>query len=145
MIMSGDKKLSVKRYSVIALLATSMVISFSFASNNSRDRSVEADSAMSSVVTFVMKDIKTKYTLMSDRYRSIFRDTKHLEAIFNKESYEIYKVEEKKVYTGKRTGERLAYIRLKLKWQFEGYDGIQTCHFKLVKSNKLWRSDWILC
>lgn len=92
------------------------------------------------LVTFVKSPIKAKSKLVSSKYKNIKKNiTRALSSAFGKESYS--KIDLRKI---DYFGEGRANAETNLYWAFEGYEGIQTFHFTLVKEKGQWLIDWIV-
>jgi hypothetical protein len=101
---------------------------------------MEMQSIKNMLITFVKSQTKSKAEFLSSKYKNIFKNTeKKLAAAFNKESY--FKMDIRKIEyfrEGKANAEANLY------WFFEGYEGVQTFHFSLVKENGKWLIEWMV-
>jgi hypothetical protein len=98
----------------------------------------EIQSIRNNLITFVKSPIKSKTKLVSSKYKGIFKDTfQALSRAFDKESY--LKMDLRKI---EYFGDGRATAEANLYWAFEGYEGVQTFHFSLVKENGQWLVDW---
>jgi len=113
-------------------------------SSSREGNSSTTDTVRSVLTSFVGADTDTRYSMMSDHYRTIFKNTDDLRAAFSKESYKVSRFEDIEAGTDGRQ-RHLVYVRVVLEWRFEGYEGIQTCHFNLLREANGWRVDWFLC
>ena len=113
-------------------------------SSSRQGSSSTTDTVRSVIASFVRADTDTQYSMMSDHYRTVFKNTDYLRAAFSKESYRVLRFEDTEAFTEKG-GRQLVYVRVVLEWRFESYEGIQTCHFNLLREANGWRVDWFLC
>jgi hypothetical protein len=101
---------------------------------------MEMQSIKNVLIRFVKSQIKSKAEFLSSKYKNIFKNLeKKLAATFNKESY--FKMDIRKIEYFK---EAKATAEANLYWAFEGYQGVQTFHFSLVKENGQWLIDWMV-
>ena len=101
---------------------------------------LEIQKIKNQIITFVKSPKKSQLSILSPKYKGIFKNTEQeLSAVFNKEAYS--KIDFRKIEyfdKGKAT------IKANLYWELEGYDGLQTFYFMLVKENKKWLVDWMV-
>jgi len=93
----------------------------------------------STLITFVKSPIEAKAKLVSSKYKSIKSDTtRALSSAFGKEYYSKMDLRKIDYFNNAATAE------IDLYWFLEGYKGIQTFHFTLVKEDGKWLVAWMV-
>jgi len=100
----------------------------------------EIQKIKSHLITFVKSSQKSQLKLLSSKYKDVYKNTeKVLSATFDKEAY--LKIDFRKIeYLNKDR----ATIKANVYWTSEGYEGLQTFYFMLVKQNEKWLVDWMV-
>ena len=100
----------------------------------------EIQKIKSQIITFVKSPPKSQLKLLSEKYKGIFQNTeKELLSAFDKESYS--KIDFRKINYSRKGN---ATVKANLYWELEGYEGLQTFFFKMVKDNENWLIDWLV-
>ncbi|MCK5353637.1 MAG: hypothetical protein KAJ63_00855 [Methyloprofundus sp.] len=94
---------------------------------------------------FLKAGTQERFEMMSSHYQGVTKNAKSLGNSFDKESYEVDQFIEVTPFIEKRKNEHFVYVRAMITWHFEGYDGVQTCHFQLTEIEGNWHISWVLC
>lgn len=97
------------------------------------------------ISTFLHADNNKRYKLTSEAYRNIFNSNRYVREEFSKESYRVISLERVSPYRLNKRDAPAIYTVARIAWQFEGYQGDQICHFRLVNERGNWKIDWFLC
>ena len=109
--------------------------------NYSPDQLVEIKEGEDLIKTFLLLDNKKKNSFLSEEYKSKIKDHDFLNRIFDKESYTKV-IFLRHDYSSKGKKKSLT-IKTNVYWNFEGYDGLQTFYFILIKEKK-WLISWLI-
>ena len=109
----------------------------------STDELRDTESGKEFIIKFVGKsDWEAKYKLTSSRFRKAHKSAESLRSAFNKESY--FRIDFVKTqFVDKGTSKNLT-VRANLYWFLEGYEGVQTYYFILLKQKDGWVLDWLI-
>jgi hypothetical protein len=95
------------------------------------------------VMTFLKASPDEKFRLTSEHYKKrLNRSAEALQKIFDKESY--YKIDFQEVTLFDKGKDKHLTIKANVFWTAEGYEGIQTVYFMLVKEKDRWLLDWLV-
>jgi len=95
------------------------------------------------VITFLKASPDEKFRLTSEQYKKgPNRNADALRRIFDKESY--YKIDFQEVTLFDKGKDKHLTIKTNVYWAAEGYEGIQTVYFMLVKEKDRWLLDWLV-
>lgn len=103
---------------------------------------LERESGKKYVITFLRASPDEKFRLTSEHYKKLNRTADTLRKIFDKESY--YKIDFQEITLFDKGKDRHLTIRANVYWAAEGYEGIQTVYFMLVKDKGRWLLDWLV-
>jgi len=96
------------------------------------------------IIKFVGKsDWEGKYKLTSGRFRKAHKSADSLRSAFNKESY--FRIDFVKTQFVAKGASKNLTVRANLYWFLEGYEGVQTYYFILLKQKDGWVLDWLIC
>jgi hypothetical protein len=103
----------------------------------------QIESAKQFILNFVAKwDWENKYRSTSDRFRKTHKTADSLKRVFNKESYpaiDFVRME----FVDRKTFKHLA-AKTNLHWFAEGYEGMHTFYFVLLREGNSWVLDWLI-
>lgn len=96
------------------------------------------------VINFLKAPFNEKYSMTTDKYKKIFKNVDSLKRVFDKESYT--KIDFIKIDLIDSSEQESPHITIKANvyWFMEGYDGITTFYFMLVKIKDEWFLDWLI-
>lgn len=108
--------------------------------NYSVKKLTEIQSIKNFLISFVQSSAENQSKLITANFKETHnKPVETLSRTFDKESYS--KIDFKKIKYFKN-GEAVADTNLY--WATEGYDGVQTFHFMLVKESGQWLVDWMV-
>lgn len=93
---------------------------------------------------FLAGDHARRYALMSVRYQTTFSTPANIATMLDKESYGLLRVDGADEIAS-ADADRELILETTVEWRFEGYEGRQTCHFRLSSVRNEWRIEWFLC
>ena len=106
----------------------------------SPEQLVEKEKGKRFIVSFLKAPPAEKFRLTSEHYKKgINRNAEALRKIFDKESY--YKIDFQEVTLFDKGKDKHVTIKANVYWAAEGYEGIQTVYFMLIKEKDRWLLD----
>jgi len=96
------------------------------------------------VIMFLKLSPEKKFQVTSGDYKKkgLSNSPELFKKIFDKESY--FKIDFQKINLFDQEKARHMEIKANLYWLFEGYEGVQTFYFNLVKEKDQWLLDWLI-
>jgi len=94
---------------------------------------------------FLRADRLKKQEMLSPKFLEVAAGSDFLSETFSKEAYQVLKIIELQPYKGREPVDEKTYLKVQLRWAFEGFEGDQTCHFDVVRHKGKWVIDWFLC
>ncbi len=108
----------------------------------SAEQLLEREQVKRFVISFLRANAEDKFLMTSEKYRKLNRGSDSLKKIFNKESYDRLDFQEVKLFNRELT--KHSSVKANLHWFAEGYEGVQTMYFMLIKEKDRWLLDWLV-
>lgn len=108
----------------------------------SAEQLLEKEKGKTLIISFVKAAPEEKFHWTSETFKTRGPNVESLRNIFNKESYYTIGFQEVTLFDEKMM--RALTVKANLSWFAEGYDGIQTFYFMLVKERDTWTLDWLV-
>ena len=103
---------------------------------------VEKEKVERFVIDFLKANPDAQYRMTSEKYKKAHQSSESLKAAFNKESYGRLDFQKIELYEKKTP--KHATVKANLEWFAEGYEGVQTFYFMLIKEQDRWLLDWMV-
>ena len=103
---------------------------------------VEKEKIKRFVIDFLKANPDAQYRLTSEKYKKAHQSSESLKRVFSKESYG--KLDFQQVQLFQKKTSQHATVKANLEWFAEGYDGVQTFYFMLIKEQDRWVLDWMV-
>lgn len=103
---------------------------------------IEKEKGKIFIINFLKSPFEKKYNMTTNKYKNIFKNADSLKRAFDKESY--IKIDFIKIDLFNDNNPLKMTLKTNLHWFSEGYDGISTFYFILMKVKEEWCLDWFV-
>ncbi len=107
----------------------------------SADQLLELQEGKQFVISFLGSSSDQQFRLTSPKYKRLHK-TPPLKSIFDKESY--LRIEFQEVTLFDDAKPQSMTVKANVDWAAEGFEGVQTFYFLLVKEQNEWVLDWLI-
>ena len=108
----------------------------------SADKLLEQQEGKQFVISFLSLSSNQQFRLTSRRYKELHKTPESLKSIFNKESYLRIAFQEVTLFNDNKPQSMV--VKANVDWFLEGFEGVQTFYFMLVKEQNEWALDWLI-
>jgi len=108
----------------------------------SADQLLELQEGKQFVISFLSLSSNQQFQLTSRRYKELHKTPESLKSIFDKESYLRIAFQEVTLFNDAKP--QSMTVKANVDWAAEGFEGVQTFHFMLVKEQNEWVLDWLV-
>ena len=106
------------------------------------DQLLEQQEGKQFVISFLSLSSDQKFRLTSRRYKELRKTPESLKSIFNKEIYLRIAFQEVTLFNDAKP--QSMTVKANVDWALEGFEGVQTFYFMLVKEQNEWALDWLI-
>ena len=108
----------------------------------SADQLLELQEGKQFVISFLSLSSNQQFQLTSRRYKELHKTPESLKSIFDKESYLRITFQEVTLFNDAKP--QSITVKANVDWAAEGFEGVQTFYFMLVKEQNEWVLDWLI-
>ncbi len=108
----------------------------------SADQLLEQQAGKQFVMSFLSLSSDQKFRLTSRSYKEMHKTPESLKSIFDKEIYLRIDFQEVTLFDDAKP--QSMTVKANVDWAAEGFEGVQTFHFMLVKEQNEWVLDWLI-
>lgn len=102
--------------------------------------------AINALRTFFRSETKQRIATLAPTFIALAGVTEESLALeSDKEWYAVRSIQSIRTRKSSTSDSVTVSLQLEVDWAFEGFEGYQTCHFRLISTSSGWRVEWFLC